>query len=687
MKDHFSFVHITDIHMNPNPKKLTNKRFVILLRDILPKLDPEAVVVSGDIGNSISIKGHTLPNEKEWQFYESSLRKYNYFDPNKWLDVRGNHDAWDCTSHEKKYYLKYSVYGYYNKGRVYEQSYDYKEGKIRFISVDATLGPLKAFSGMCTTEDLNILEEMFKRNNSFIYIYICIYSEYYCTIVFCHYPLFTMDTRPRSSSGLSFYDLIHIYRPNLYLNGHIHSALGRNASVIHSCNVTEIQSPEFKIIGLFRVFSIRNGYIYWNTYRVSDWNKKPLLFLCNPMNGIKIDNPMNHYANLLPNEIYLYTLSQQPLQTTQLYINKHLIEASSVDTYNDCLTIRTYTQNTSPSTPSVTSASSFHYDIPYNLKIRSVDNKGRVYKYKHEDNTIDIYSPPFSFYKFYMYIYTWLARTIMHTHVSLFIDRVPSFLTILVITLFTISFINGNSILHFSHTSSFPDPLTPSLYISNEFHIYDQIKQSAMNLYTTYLPTSMHRYFDWILDSIPSFLPSIRQRYQNYFDIYSSLNYLPSLPRFIVAKWLLIFSDPYIYISMILGIISYIICPQNIIKGNGQRYCTTLWGFINLNTKMFIPGLDNLFFTSLWCICQYIIVCLYLFLFYALPVPHYLMQPRQIVIRSILKVILFLMMLYMSSYGKPIRSLIEGSQFFFSFTDIIRPTLFLTLMIRELIMA
>lgn len=48
--------------------------------------------------------------------YKSTLEESHYFDPEKWLDIRGNHDAWDSTDSEKKYYLNYSVYGYYNRG-------------------------------------------------------------------------------------------------------------------------------------------------------------------------------------------------------------------------------------------------------------------------------------------------------------------------------------------------------------------------------------------------------------------------------------------------------------------------------------------------------------------------------------------------------------------------------------------
>lgn len=56
-------------------------------------------------------------------------------------------------------------------------------------------------------------------------------SEFLCTILLCHFPLFTMDNRTRTTTGLTLYDLIHIYRPTLMLNGHIHSVLGKNASV------------------------------------------------------------------------------------------------------------------------------------------------------------------------------------------------------------------------------------------------------------------------------------------------------------------------------------------------------------------------------------------------------------------------------------------------------------------------
>lgn len=89
----------------------------------------------------------------------------------------------------------------------------------------------------------------------------------------------------------------------------------------------------------------------------------------------------------------------------------------------------------------------------------------------------------------------------------------------------------------------------------------------------------------------------------------------------------------------------------------------------------------------MWFVLQNVVVILYLFLFYAIPIPHYMTQYYHIIIRSILKGVFFLFMMLMSRSGKPIRSLVESPEFFFSFTDDIRPTLFFIIMIREIIMA
>ena len=53
------------------------------------------------------------------------------------------------------------------------------------------------------------------------------------TVLFSHYPLFTMDVRPTSSNKHTLLDLIRIYKPVYYLCGHMHSALGGMIVDVH----------------------------------------------------------------------------------------------------------------------------------------------------------------------------------------------------------------------------------------------------------------------------------------------------------------------------------------------------------------------------------------------------------------------------------------------------------------------
>lgn len=154
--------------------------------------------------------------------YSSVLKEFGWFNQSKWLDVRGNHDAFVHYPEPHPYKL-HMVYGVAGKSSVYSHTVTTSSGKLRFIGIDAN-GPLfRHFNGFITREMLDALEHLFQSES---------YDAHLPsfpslpTILFTHYPLFTMDLRARSSQNHSLKDLIKQHKPRFYLCGHMHSALG-----------------------------------------------------------------------------------------------------------------------------------------------------------------------------------------------------------------------------------------------------------------------------------------------------------------------------------------------------------------------------------------------------------------------------------------------------------------------------
>ena len=154
--------------------------------------------------------------------YSTLLKRYGWFDINLWLDVRGNHDSFVQYS-EPHPFKTHTVYGSANMSSVYEKVFQTESGPLRFIGIDANQLSLRHFSGCLTIDQLDALESMLKENS---YVFFFPLTISIPTILFSHYPIFTMDQRARSTSGLTLMNLIQRYRPLYYLCGHMHSALG-----------------------------------------------------------------------------------------------------------------------------------------------------------------------------------------------------------------------------------------------------------------------------------------------------------------------------------------------------------------------------------------------------------------------------------------------------------------------------
>ena len=144
--------------------------------------------------------------------YSTLLKANGLFDIEKWLDVRGNHDSFIHYPNEHPY-KRHTVCGSAIGSSVFSKTFQTDGGPLRFIGIDANRPLLRHFNGFLLKEDLDILEDL-------------LLNDSMPTILFSHFPIFSLDMRERSSRNHSFKDILRIYRPRYYLCGHMHSALG-----------------------------------------------------------------------------------------------------------------------------------------------------------------------------------------------------------------------------------------------------------------------------------------------------------------------------------------------------------------------------------------------------------------------------------------------------------------------------
>ena len=97
------------------------------------------------------------------------LKEFGWFNQSKWLDVRGNHDAFVHYPEPHPYKL-HMVYGVAGKSSVYSHTVTTSSGKLRFIGIDAN-GPLfRHFNGFITRDMLDALEHLFQSEHGIMAI-------------------------------------------------------------------------------------------------------------------------------------------------------------------------------------------------------------------------------------------------------------------------------------------------------------------------------------------------------------------------------------------------------------------------------------------------------------------------------------------------------------------------------------
>lgn len=324
----FYFVQLSDIHASIHNKKGGLKFLERFLNYSLPVINPEFVLVTGDITDAKDAwKVGSQQILQEWSNYNSLLEEYQILDrvgvssDKFWYDQRGNHDCFNVPSFisEQNLFQKYSS--------VKEEQYWFQVqkpyGNYTFIALDSCpiSGPSRPF---------NFFGYLDRYDMDYFYSKISQYSVYSNhTFLMAHYP-YKMILTGYASSGASFNQLSRYV--SVFLSGHLHKLVGGLGEMMHTHHMEEqfleLELSDMKSHGSYRILSIDHDLISFVDASIlkkgskTSFDDAPVVLITNPKDSrylLESHEPVHRV--LKSTHIRFLVFSKRPIVNGKVYID------------------------------------------------------------------------------------------------------------------------------------------------------------------------------------------------------------------------------------------------------------------------------------------------------------------------------------------------------------------------------